>query len=59
MKSETIIATVDDDGLRMPDIFAFHSEQKIITLKNLIVEDGKCLSLFQSLCGIKKTSVRP
>ena len=54
VKRETIIATVDDGGLRMPDIFAFHSAQKIITLKNLIVEDGKCLNLFQSLCGIKK-----
>ena len=53
VKRETIIATVDDGGLRMPDIFAFHSAQKIITLKNLIVEDGKCLNLFQSLCGIK------
>ena len=54
VKRETIIATVGDEGLRMPDIFAFHSAQKIITLKNLIVEDGKCLNLFQSLCGIKK-----
>ena len=54
VKRETIIATVDDGGLRMTDIFAFHSAQKIITMKNLIVEDDKCLNLFQSLCGIKK-----
>ena len=33
-------------------LFILH--KKIITLKNLIVEDGKCLNLFQSLCGIKK-----
>ena len=52
MKRETIIATVDDGGLRMPDIFAFYSAQKIITMKNVIVDD-KCLNLFQSLCGIK------
>ena len=54
VKRETIIAKIEDGGLRMPDIFAFHSAQKIITMKNLIIEDDKCLNLFQSICGIGK-----
>ena len=54
VKRKTIIAKIEDGVLRMPDIFAFHSAQKIITMKNLIIEDGKCLNLFQSICGIGK-----
>ena len=54
VKGETIIAKIEDGGLRRPDIFAFHSAQKITTMKNLIVEDDKCLNLFQSICGIGK-----
>ena len=59
MKRETIIAKIEDGGLRMPDIFAFHSAQTITTMKNLIVEDDKCLNLFSVNKWNRKILARP
>ena len=41
IKRETIIATVKDGGLRMPDIYAFHIAQKVLGMKNLINKTTK------------------
>ena len=54
IKRETIIASIEDGGLRMPDIYAFHQAQKTVCLKNLIIEDGKSLNLFLISCNLKK-----
>ena len=54
IKRETIIATVKDGGLRMPDIYAFHIAQKVLGMKNLILEEGKCLNLFLATSGVQK-----
>ena len=59
MKRETIIAKIEDGGLRMADIFAFHSAQKIITIKDLIIEDDKCLNLFSVNIWNRKIPARP
>ena len=37
----------------MPEVFAFQEAQKISFIKNLLVEDGKCLNLFLKVCGLK------
>ena len=55
IKRETIIASIKDGGLRMPDIHAFHIAQKVMCMKNLILEDGKGLSLFLETSGIRKS----
>ena len=54
VKRETIIAPVESGGLKMPEVFAFQEAQKIAFMKNLLVEDGKCLNLFLKVCNIKK-----
>ena len=33
---------------------AFHAAQKVLCMKNLIVEDAKGLNLFTESCGIHK-----
>ena len=54
VKRETIIAPVESGGLKMPEVFAFQEAQKIAFMKNLLVEDGKCLNLFLKVCNFKK-----
>ena len=54
VKRETVIAPIDSGGLKMPEVFAFQEAQKISFIKNLLVEDGKCLNLFLNVCGLKK-----
>ena len=54
VKRETIISKIEDGGLRMPDIFSFHIAPKNNYVKNILIEDGKCLNLYLSLGGIKK-----
>ena len=54
IKCGTIIATIQDGGLRMPDIYTFHQTQKIIYMKNLILEDRKCLNLFIKGSSLEK-----
>ena len=52
-KRETIIASIKDGGLRMPDIYAFHKAQKIMCMNNLKLGEGKGLSLFSETCGVQ------
>ena len=59
VKRETIIAPVESGGLKMPEALAFQEVQKIALLKNLLVEDGKCLNLFLKISNFKKRHVRP
>ena len=54
IKRETIIATTQRGGLRMPDIYAFQQAQKVVGMKNLILENGKCLNLFLLTSGVKR-----
>ena len=53
-KRETVIAPINKGGLKMPEVFAFQEAQKISFIKNLLVEDSKCLNLFLKVCGLKK-----
>ena len=52
VKREIIISKIEDGSLRMPDIISFHIAQKINYVKNLIIEDDKCLNFYLSLGAI-------
>ena len=52
VKRETII--VESGGLKLPDVFAFQEAQNIAFMKNLLIEDGKCLNIFLKVCNFKK-----
>ena len=58
IKRETIIAMIEDGGLKMPDIYSFHMAQKIMCVKNLIAEDGKVLNLFLTTTGVQKFELK-
>ena len=49
VKRETIIAPVESGGPKVPEVFAFQEAQKIALMRNLLVEDGKCLNLSTNL----------
>lgn len=55
VKRETIKASIVNGGLRMPDNCAFHTAEKVMTMKNLIVENGKYLNLFLTITDIKNS----
>ena len=41
IKRDTIIALIEDGGLKMTDIHTFHQAQKVVCMKNLILEGEK------------------
>ena len=58
IKRETIIAPIEDGGLWMPDIHAFHQAQKTIHIKNLVLENAKSLNLFFTCSGFEKSLLK-
>ena len=56
IKRETITASISEGGLKMVDIFTFHSAQKSMWVKRLLANDAsKWSHLFRTVCGISKT----
>ena len=49
VKRQTIIAETCNGGLKMPDVFAFHSAQKAMWIKRYLTTSGKWKELFQQL----------
>ena len=49
VKRQTIIAETCNGGLKMPDVFAFHSAQKVMWIKCYLTTRGKWKELFQQL----------
>ena len=58
IKRVTIIASIEDGGLKMIDILAFHQAQKFVCMKNLILEGEKVLSLLLTITGVQKTVLK-
>ena len=54
IKRDTIIASIEDGGLKMTDIHAFHQAQKVVCMKNLILEGEKVLNLLLTVTGVQK-----
>ena len=49
VKRQTIIAETCNGGLKMPDVFAFHSAQKAMWIKRYLTTSEKWKELFQQL----------
>ena len=58
IKRDTIIASIEDGGLKMTDIMAFHQAQKVVCMKNLILEGEKVLNLLLTITGVQKSVLK-
>ena len=55
IKRDTITASISDGGLKMIDIFTFHTAQKSMWIKKLLSNtNAKWSHLFETMCGISK-----